>query len=158
MADSSTLTYEQDPPRRPTLDDLDGGQCENDAEDPPVPGIDPDANAMNQRDKLIVGLAALTPAAWLHVTFSGGTPTKAACGGMRQGGAALTLADFTVVDNGTGDTSITHAGGKLPPKTWPPFAFVVGASASSIATESLTTGARVRTPSDADFLVFFSGI
>ena len=158
----STLTYEQDPPRRPALDDLDGGACENDPKKPPQPGIDPSAEAMNQRDKLVVGLAALVGAAWVHVTFSAGTPSIAAVGGMRQGANALVAGDFAVTDNGAGDTSVVHAGGKLPPKTWPSFAVPVGAAAAEIAAEQITNGARVRSKvsasaADANFLLFLSG-
>ncbi len=163
MADSSTLTYEQDPPRRPTLDDLDGGQLANDAEFPPVPGNDPDAHAMNQRDKLVVALAALAGVAWVHITFSAGTPSIAAVGGMRQGGEALVAGDFTLVDTGVGDTSVTHTGGLLPPKTWPAFALPVGAAACEIAAEQITNGARVRSKvsasaADANYLLFLSGV
>ena len=158
MADSSILTYEQDPARRPSLDDLDGGQCTNDAEFPPVPGVDPDANAMNQRDKLVVGLAAMVGAAWVHVTITAGTPAITALGGMRQGGNALVAGDFSLVDNGSGDISVTHAGGLLPPMTWPPFAVIVGSTAGSIACESITNGARVRMSADLNFVVFLSGV
>lgn len=163
MADSSTLTYEQDPPRRPTLDDLDGGNCTDDPKAVPVPGQDPSADAMNQRDKLIVALCAMMGAAWLHVTFSGGTPTKTACGGMRQGGEAFELTDFTLTDNGPGDTSAVHSGGLLPPKTLPAQAYSVHSVAAEISCEPITNGGRVRTKvaasaADAAFVIIFYGV
>lgn len=160
MADdnSDTLTFEQSPPRRPTLDDLNGGTLENDDGYPPAPGIDPDARAMNQSDRQVVAHAAVLPAAWVHVTFSGGTPSIAATGSLRQGAAALVPADFSVTDNGVGDVSITHAGGKLPPKTFPPFATLVASSAGQVSAENITNGARVRMNADLNFLLFLSGV
>jgi len=163
MADSSTITFEQDPPRRPSLDDLDGGQCENDAENPPVPGIDPDALAMNQRDKLVVGLAGMCAAAWLYITFPGGVATVSGIGGMRQGAEALVSADFTIVETATGSTTITHTGGKLPAMTWPAGGWIVGGADTTVTFIPVTNGVRVETRTggalaDVAFVVFLSGV
>lgn len=162
MPTTDVLTYEQTPPRRPALSDLDGGACQNDMERPPVPGIDPDALAMNQRDKLVVSLCGITPALVLEVHFSGGVPSIYYVGPMRSTG--LVAGDFTVVDNGNGDTSITHTGGKLPVVTWSAGAEQVDdTEIDRIRVVPITNGWRVKTKlgstgTDANFVLRISGL
>jgi hypothetical protein len=114
MPDTDTVTFEQTPPRLPTLDDLHGGRLQNVPGKPPGPDH-PNALAMNQSDRLVVGLANVAPAVKLHITFPGGTPTIQNISSPRTG---LVAGDFTMVKNGNGDTSITHVGGKLVGVRW----------------------------------------
>lgn len=138
----TTITYKQSPPRRPTIGDLDGGQLVDDPEFPPDPG-DPSAGAANQRDMLLVAQQGMAEHTKLYITFSGGTPTKTGIRSLRDD---LTTADFTVTDNGAGDTSITHTGGKLPADAWPAESKVVGNSGDATDNvELITNGWRVRT-------------
>lgn len=161
MPTTDVLTYEQTPPRRPALSDLDGGTCADDTEFPPDPNVGPSALAMNQRDKLMVGLCGITPAVVLEVHFSAGAPSIYYVGGMRTG---LVAGDFTVVDNGDGDTSITHTGGKLPPATWSAGAEQVDdTEIDRIRVVSITNGWRVKTKlgstgMDANFVLRVSGL
>jgi hypothetical protein len=155
-----TNTFKQTPPRRPTVADLHAGLVIDDPEFPPDPG-DPNADAMNQSDELVVSACNMIDAGKLYVAFPSGTTTKTGIWSPRDD---LALSDFTLVDNGTGDTSITHTGGKLPAATWPPTAKVVGNGGdTTINVESIANGWRVRTRTggtlaDVPFLLEFSGL
>lgn len=159
MAETDVLTYLQTPPRRPVISDLHGGIIENDAEFPPDPG-DPEANAMNQSDKLMVHAHELIDGAKLYVTVSGTT----AIAGVWP--STLEAGDFTVVDNGVGDTSITHTGGLLPAATWPATVDVVGNSGGRVGdVESIANGWRIRMRNastlalaDVPFILKISGL
>lgn len=155
----STLTYNQTPPRRPTLDDLNGGALANDAEEAPAPGIDPDARAMNQSDKLAVAAHGVIEHTRIQITFSGATPSKTGIWSLREG---LALSDFTLNDAGTGITEITHTGGKLPAGTWPAEAYCYGTGDSTAIVEPIANGWRVRTrtagaAADVNFVLKLSG-
>lgn len=161
MSTSSISTWERPAPRRPNLEDMGGGNYANDPEFPPEPG-DPNAHDSNQMAKQIVALAAVSAAAVLHVTFNAGTPSIASVQCVRSN---ITASSFTIVDNGAGDTSITHLGGLLPAATWPACAYQVddveidrGPRVISIA-----NGWRIKTKlstvgTDSNFVLFISGL
>lgn len=157
---ATTLVYKQSPPRRAVLDDLHGGRLENVPGKTPGPDH-PNADKMNQSDALVIALNNVAPHTKLYVTFSSGTPTKTGVWSLRDD---LALADFTVTDNGSGDTSITHSGGKLSGATWPAEAYVVGdAGDATINVEGIANGWRVRTRvsgtlADVPFVLKLSGL
>jgi hypothetical protein len=161
MSNTSVSTWEQSPPRRPSLDDVGGGNYANDTEHPPDPG-DPNAHDVNQMAKQVVALAALGAAAAIHVTFSGGTPSIASVQCAR---ADVVPASFSVTDNGAGDTSITHTGGLLPAVTWPAWARQVDDVEIDRGPRviSITNGWRIKTKlnttgTDSNFVLFVSGL
>jgi hypothetical protein len=107
---SSTLTFDDSPPRRPSLDDVGGGQKVN-ATTPPDPVAQATAEDFNQISKQVVAHGALVPLARLFVTFSAGVPSIT---GMQSPSADLVVGDFTVTDNATGDTTISWIESSLP--------------------------------------------
>jgi hypothetical protein len=157
----TTLTFDETPPRRPGIGDVGGGAKEDDVEFPPDPVTMPTAADANQMALQIVGLWAVSAAAIVHVTFSGSTPSIAGVFSPRTG---LVAADFALTDNGLGDTSVVHAGGKLPPATFPAFALQVDdVEIDRVRAVPVTNGARVKTKlgatgTDCNFVVIFSGI
>lgn len=161
MSNTSVSTYEQSPPRRPSLDDVGGGAYQNDTKHPPDPG-DPNAHDVNQIAKQVVALAALGAAAAIHVTFSGGTPSIVSVQCVR---ADITGDSFSILDNAAGDTSITHTGGLLPVATWPAFAHQVDDTEIDRGprVSSITNGWRIKsklgaTGTDCNFVLFVSGL
>ena len=161
MSETSVSTYEQLPPRRPSLEDMGGGAFENDTEFAPSPG-DPSAHDVNQMAKQCVALAALSAAVAIHVTFSGGTPSISSVQAVRSD---LVAASFTVTDNGAGDTSITHTGGLLPTATFPAFAQQVDDVEIDRGPRvaPITNGWRIKTKlatvgTDSNFLLIASGL
>lgn len=114
MPSSNTLTYDQDPPHRPDLTELGGGAKENHAKRPPNPVTMATAEDFNQLTKQVEAFARVAPLARLWVRFNAGTPSVHSVQAL---GSAVVIGDFTVVDNGDGDTTIswtTGVGGKLP--------------------------------------------
>ena len=117
MTAAETYTYDDVPPRRPSLDDLGGSDYENDPYNPPDRRTMPNAEAMNEQARNLAGLNRVCPVAVIHVTFTVGVPAILSVSGARS---AISASDFTVTDNGTGDTSITWATSVLPASTMPP--------------------------------------
>jgi hypothetical protein len=102
---SSTLTYDQAAWHRPGVDELGGGSQEN-VTKPRDPRMVPDADAFNQLARQIVAQATLAPSVRLQVEFVGGVPSIT---GLIALNTTLVAGDFTVIDNGLGDTTITLA-------------------------------------------------
>jgi hypothetical protein len=105
MTISSTLTYDQATWHRPGIDELGGGAHEN-ATIPRDPRTVPDARMFNQLTRQTVALGTLAPSVRLQVEFPGGVPTITALVALNT---LLVAADFTITDNGDGDTSLTLA-------------------------------------------------
>lgn len=101
-------------PHRPTLGNLGGGAFEEDLAEPTDPTLFPTADAENQCEKVLYGLAQTGFALNFMVTFSGGTPSIA---GFSTVGTRLELGDLTVTDNGAGDTTISWPADYLIPGT-----------------------------------------
>lgn len=114
MASSNTLTWDQNPPRRPSLSDLGGGAKENSVVHPPDPVTMLTAEDVNQEEKQLEGLGRVTYLARVLVTFSGGAPSIA---NVQAPGSAVTTGSFMLVDEGAGVTLVkwtTGSGGALP--------------------------------------------
>lgn len=101
-------------PHRPTLGNLGGAEFANDPTIPPDPETFPTAETENQQENVLYGLAQGAFALGFQITFSSGTPSIA---GWWTIGTRLELADFTVTDNGDGDTTISWPAGYLVPKS-----------------------------------------
>lgn len=157
----STVTYDQDPPRRPTIDDLNGGALENDTAEPPAVGVDPDARAMNQSDRQVVALGNVSQCARIEVHFTAGVPSISGIWGLPTG---LEADDFNVTDNGNGDTSITHTGGLLPAAQWSSsVTLCADVEIDRFRAYSITNGWRVKTKlgatgTDCNFVLHISGL
>ncbi len=122
MAAASSFTYDADPPRRPSLEDLGGADYEDDAAFPPDRTTMPNALEHNERARNQAALNRVTPTALLHVIFTGGDPVAAAVRAMRS---SISAEAFTLDDNGDGDTSITWDPSLLPAVAIPPSVDVV---------------------------------
>lgn len=153
-APDNTLTYDQDPPHRPGLDELGGGAKENHPKFPPDPVRHARAEEYNQMSKQIVRLAAIAPLAILFVRFSGGTPILDV---VKTMGSLVVPGDFRVTDEAAGTTLIswsTGLGGKMPPTSGAPIASITedvdGTIVALYATDFSSTpannpGVRVKT-------------
>lgn len=96
-------------PYRPGTNDVGGCQKLDDSEEPPDDETMASADDFNQMGKLIVALCKVAGAAVMYVSNSG-TP---AITGLRAAGSLLTVPDFTVIDQATGDTEIKCPASKL---------------------------------------------
>lgn len=112
MSAPATLTWDIDPPRRPSIGDVGGATLQDHASKPPSKATMPYADQLNQWAKQIERLAACIPAAIFTVHFTGGVPAIKLFTAMRT---TAVIGDFTVTDNGDGDTSITWPANTFPP-------------------------------------------
>jgi hypothetical protein len=138
------LTAPEGGPRRPSLDDLGGGQLEDD--DPnPDPG-QPSAAPLNQATMQAAALAKVIHAAVISVEFAAGVPSIAQ---LTAAGTNVNVGTFTVTDNSPGDTTISWPAQSSPPTVPPPVANAIATanstSARIITTTPVTNGVRVTT-------------
>ena len=143
MAVQSTLSFEQTPPIRPGEADIIDGEKTN--KTVAVPPNMPSAQEFMQMARQIVALAGMAPVAILSIEFTAGAPVIANFKSMRQD---LLVGDFTLADNGAGDTSITWAAGKFPARIAKPVASlnIEGSAADHhISAYNITNGVRIRT-------------
>jgi hypothetical protein len=98
-------------PRRPGIEDVGGGQKQNDQAFLPDPDM-PDADDDNQHQKLLVGLSKVANMAAIYVKFSGGVPSIF---GIRAVGSELQASDFTVTDVATGKVKLACPSSKIVP-------------------------------------------
>jgi len=148
--------------RRPGIDDVGGGAKEDDADFPPNPVTMPTAADANQAAFQIVALGAMTPIVSFSVTFSVDTPSIAYFASVRTD---LVVGDFTVVDNGNGDTTIHWAAGTFPQRSREPGGLTINSDADNRGSRAYayssgaTRGVRVKTlngsatATDLDFSV-----
>lgn len=138
MGAQNTLVYDLPTPRRPDLDDVGGGLKENvDDEPPPDPVRDPSAEEDNQKSKLIVAIAKVTPSCRISIAHSGGgysIESFSACSDNVDDGT------FTLAALATGHVQVTW-----PPLTFPtpvtePSAFVNGSTPGMIACSGISNG------------------
>jgi hypothetical protein len=113
---SNTLTYDQDPPRRPGIDDLGGATKTNDVAHLPDPG-DPAAEEYNQICKQVVGLSKVAFRLIVHVTFPSGTPTLSL---FSSPGNLVEAGDISFTDHAAGDTSVLLDAEAFPESLFPP--------------------------------------
>jgi hypothetical protein len=155
MPATNDSTFDLDPPRRPALADLGGAQKANHPKRPPDPVKHPTAEEWNHFAKLLAKLGAIVPLARVYVRMFAGSPSIQNVVTMR---GDFTAADFTLVNNGTGDTELRwvapgRPGSKLPPTIGAPSACVVDATIDAYGfairtfytDTSGTPGVRVKT-------------
>jgi hypothetical protein len=131
-------------PRRPSLADVGGATLEDDTEFPPNPAKHPYADQLNQWAMQIEAVGRTVESLVLSVEISGGTPALVAFTCPRDD---MEIDDFTVTDNGTGDTTITWPADTFPPELTRPELTInqdVGGIVGGTAV-SVTNGVRVRT-------------
>lgn len=157
MAAASTLTWDITPPRRPSLDDIGGATLADDAAYPPHKATMPYADQLNQCQTQIERLAAMTEALTISVTFAAGVPSVSQFTSMRT---TTVIGDFTVTDNGTGDTTITWPANAVTTSTGGPMPALNDTTVGGGITASLVAlGVRVltwtgaATPADRNFTV-----
>lgn len=155
MTAPSYFVFDGDPdngvvPRIPSVDDLGGGEFEDDAEYPPDPQIFPSALDENQQERVLAALARTATVLNVYVTFPSGTPIVS---GFETVGTLLESSDITLTDNGAGDTTISWPANKLPPREVGPTltlnadveidrarAYVVTAASIRVKTKLSSTG------------------
>lgn len=158
MAAAVQLTWDIDPPRRPSLDDVGGATLEDHASKPPSKATMPYAAQLNQWAKQVERLAALVPSFGVTVTFSGGgAPSVTQFTAMRT---TVENADFTVTDNGTGDITIEWPAGTFPTSVLGPMAALNDGTVGGGITAALgANSVRVKTwtgaatPADRSFTI-----
>jgi hypothetical protein len=158
MAATANLTFDNVVATRPTLAELGGATKEDHPKYPPNPATMATANEYNHFTKLLQGLANVTPSVSIWIQFTSGTPAVSA---IRAVGSTVVSGDFTVTDNGAGDTTISWAAGKLPNPTGQGAAVSLTADVEIDRVRAYyptTTSVRVKTKlsatgTDADFLV-----
>lgn len=145
MAAEATRTWDIDPARRPSLDDVGGAQLVDKAgKEPPQDGTHPYANMLNQGQHQQHAAALMIPSVRLTIDFSAGAPFVLT---MMSPSTTLLSSDFTLTDNATGDTTITWTAGKLPTMQCDPIGSVNAdtTSACSFTARRVTaTSIRVR--------------
>lgn len=154
---TNTLTFDESPPRRPSIDDLGGGAKVNDEVLPPDPVRNATAEDFNQITKQVEASQRTLQAAVLTVRIGGGGAHSVQQQGCQPSGKST--GTFTLTDNGVGDISITWPANTFPAALADPVASVTGATPAMIAAEKITNGVRVRTkdaanaPVDVPFVV-----
>lgn len=112
MAAEETCTWDLATPRRATLEDLGGAGYEDEpAPFAPDPITMPNALEANQKAQQLAAINRVIPICVMFVTITGGTP---AITGVFAPGSEVDSSDFTVTDNGAGDTTIDWEVGILP--------------------------------------------
>jgi hypothetical protein len=151
----TTSTFDQSPPRRPGIDDVGGGQKQNDPNlPPPDPELDPCADDFNQLSQQAVAAGKVLAVARLSIDQSGGDYTLV---GISCASSTPTTTDFEVTKNGVGDVTITWPDGTFPTAIARPRAHIIGSTPLAHATQPLAHGARVRmidmagTPAESGF-------
>lgn len=98
-------------PHRPSLDQLGGGAYEDDQSDPPDLDTMPSAAMENANEKTLAGIARLSDLATWSIKFNAGAPYIDKSSFADK---LLVNGDFTVTDNGLGQTDITWAADTFP--------------------------------------------
>jgi hypothetical protein len=126
-------------PRRPGLGDMGGATKLDDLEYPPDPTTMPTADEDNQKQRQIVAVGKVVPAAILSVHFTAGAPS------VTCPGDNIVVGTFTVTDTATGDTLIAWPANTFPPSVADHEATATGATGGFATAQTLTNSARVRT-------------
>jgi len=129
MAVPTTLTWSlasgDGGPSRPSVTQMGEAALENDAKNPPIAPTMPTAEMLNQWQLQLAAMGGVVPALVISIRFSAGTPSVykfSACN------SDLVTGDFTIVDNGAGDTTISWPADKLPPPVAEPAINVNGST------------------------------
>lgn len=134
MTAAATYPYDDNPPRLPSVEDLGGDAMIDDAGSPPGAG-EPSAAAWNNFVRLLAASGRMLPTASIVVTFDAGAPVIESVVAMRT---TIAAADFTLTDNGTGDTTIEWAATVLPSQSRRPKSYVCHTTPHVICASSPT--------------------
>lgn len=148
MADApAELTWDISPPRRPSLSDLGNAAIQDHASKPPDKATMPYADQLNQWAKQLERLAAMIEGVGLSITFAAGTPSVSQFVAMRT---TTVIGDFTVTDNGAGDTTITWPANTFPPSVLGPIVSI-NSDSDALAPRAflVANGVRVKTKDSA---------
>lgn len=154
MSGQNISTWDLATPRRPSLDDFEGAEKQNDDDFPPDPEKDPTAEEYNELCQLVVGFGRMIPNAIVCVA-GGATPSVAGFSAMP---IAVITSTFTVTRNGAGDVSITWPANTFPTPICRPRAYLNAGPGMPHAV-AITNGVRVHTynssgvATDLDFSV-----
>lgn len=144
MPSTNVLTHSQTPPRRPTVDDLGGGQKVNGLAKPD-PARHFCAEDANQSAKQIAALGRVAPLAVLKVDYSG---SYVKAGLSCQADEGVSLSAFTVYRVSAGVVEITWNPARFPTPVRRPTVQVIGTTpllhAIELYTDSGDSGARLR--------------
>ena len=131
-------------PHRPSLGQLGGGAYQDDQSDPPDLDTMPSAAMENVNEKTLGGLARTGDVAAFSVKFNAGAPyiDKATFADKE-----LVIGDFTVTDNGLGDTSITWPADTFPVAVTDPCGLTMNemTNVSRTCAIAIANGVRVQT-------------
>jgi len=147
-------------PRRPSPEDVGGAHLQNDPAAEPVPETMIAAEDMNQVEMIVPRLAAVSYAVKISVNFTAGAPVIT---GIACLGSTLTAADFTVGDDGDGNTTIEWAADALPLGLCQPLVTGNNPIVLMWAAYSIAHGVCIRswaaddTPTDCPFTVLIDG-
>jgi hypothetical protein len=143
MAAQDTLTFDLVPPRRPTLDDVGGGQKENAAGlPPPDPRTCPSAEEWNQISKQVVASGRVEAVCQLSLAYD----TSSANYYITMVSAAgddVVSGTFTMVRNAAGDCSITWPVDTFPSAARQPGASINGTHPALSCASLISNGVRV---------------
>ena len=134
-------------PRRPSTDDLGGDTKQDNSDHPPDDVEHFTAAAWNQLVKQVAALARVAASCKIEVRFTGATPFLSRISSPRED---VTIATFTVTDNGSGDVSITWPADTFPTPVCSPTGLTLISSSTAVLdghVEEITNGVRVRTKS-----------
>lgn len=146
----STNTFAESPPRRPTIDDVGGGQKVNDSIDRPDPARDATAEDFNQLSQQVVGLARTTPHTRVTYRYNGSSYQVTRVASLVPAIDLLTAQTLLVpMINTAGDVSIFWPQATFPTPVADHGARPTGSTATTLACETLALaggnlGVRVR--------------
>lgn len=130
-------------PHRPSLAQLGGGAYQDEQDNPPDLDTMPSAAMENANEKTLAGVARTCVVARFSIRFVAGAPV---IGDLICADDTLLAGDFTVTDNGNGDTSITWPAGTFPTMAVQPCGLVLNEwGAVFPSAEAIANGVRVKT-------------
>lgn len=145
----TTPTYDLATPRRPDVDtDMAGAALIDEPGFVPDPTIMPSADVLNMSALMAVAHGRVVPVAILEVSAA------AAITSATYARSTAPATTPTAVLNGAGDVSVSWSAADFPAALCAPVAVVRGTSPTTIATEALTPGARVRSGAAVPFTLF----
>jgi hypothetical protein len=143
MTASSTLTYDQAPPRRPTVNDLGGGAKENDAANPPDPVRMPTAEDANQTAKQVAAIGGIVPMVSISVRYDGSNnPYVYKRSSLRQD---INWDQITVFEDALGEVFVEWTSGIIPEPVLEPKAYLNGGTVGMISSARVGDAVKVYT-------------
>lgn len=133
-----------EPPRRPSLEDMGGADKLDNDDAPPNPREHFTARDWNQKAQQHVALARVAASCKIEVRYNSGAPYVSRC---PAAGSNVSPATFTVVDNGSGDTTITWPANTFPTAECSPTGLTPLSSSAQPCTgqvQEISNGIRVR--------------